>query len=285
MRSATLKELGFNRTYWAMVAFFAAISLSSAFGWSHAKSEQTFFGGVAAFFLTISALAAIWPVWRVHERQGVRFARVYSIKQHVDGILIPVSRAKRIILLVGAVTLATGSGFMLSNTTDADRGKMGLAVVFYTGFAVVWAYVAFRRTYGIILTTEGVVWHKILQPPAFLPWDAVAKASPFLKREKYTTALCLGIAVTNVELIETSAKNRSEREGALKTSGWHVEEDAEMLLAPVGIIATAIEFYKANPHLRHELNTGSAVNRFESFAEATVLGLKLGEELAAERSV
>ncbi|HMJ88331.1 MAG TPA: hypothetical protein VK530_00860 [Candidatus Acidoferrum sp.] len=269
MRNATFQEVGADRVYWIAEAIFAVMFGAMVFGWCIATKDRAGLAALASFFGVLVALGIAWPLWRVRERQGVRFTRIRSDQKQFDGVLVPASRAKRIVALIGAVVLAIGCAVLMPEG-GKDRVKLLIGLVFFSGFAVVWVWKAFGRTHGVLLTEHGILWHKILEPAAFIPWNSVRAASGFLKREKYTSSLYLGVRVENITAVETPASHSAERAKAGELCGWHFEEDAETLLAPVAVIAAAIEFYAAHSELRHELVHGGAVDRIESLPEASI---------------
>jgi hypothetical protein len=266
MRHATQKELGYTGIYRLVPVFFGTMFVLMLSGLPSATKDRDSLITLAIFFFVTTALTTLWPLWRVREAQGVRFARLRSGTRQFDGVLIPISRARRIIVLVGSSFLAVSCLFLAMQGNERGTAKLWLGAIFFSGFAAVWAGQAFARTQGILLCEGGILWHKILQPAVFVPWAEVLGAAAFRKRENESTAPCLGLVLRNVANVETKTSTRAEMEKAHATQGWHLQEDGEALLAPLEAVAAAIYFYRDHPPLRAELASGAAANRMEALA-------------------
>lgn len=266
MRRATRKELGYTGIYRLIPILFGTmfvLMMAGSFSAAPASMSSVL---LASVFFVMTALTALWPQWRVREAQGARFARVRSGKKQFDGVLIPISRARRIIILVGAIFLGVSCLCLASSESDRGTAQLWLGAIFFSGFALVWAVQAFARPQGVLLCAGGILWHKILQPAVFIPWAEVLGAAAFQKRENYISSLCLGLVIRNVANVETKSSTRADIEKAHATHGWHLQEDGETLLAPLEAVAAVIYFYRDHPSLRPELASGAAVDRMEALA-------------------
>jgi hypothetical protein len=277
MRRATQKELGYTGIYRLVPILFGTMFVLVVAGLFSATKERASLMALAAFFIVLTLLTTLWPLWRVREAQGVRFARVRSGNRQFDGVLVPISRARRIIVLVGSIFLGTSCLCMALSGEEQGTAKLWLGAIFFSSFAVVWVGQAFGRTQGVLLSEGGILWHKILQPAVFVPWAEVLGAAAFRKREHHTSGSCLGLVIRNVANVETKTSTRAEMEKAHATQGWHLQEDGEALLAPLEAVAAAIYFYRDHPPLRAELASGVAVDRLEALARECETALPRAE--------
>ena len=133
MRRATQKELGYTGIYRLVPILFGTMFVLTMAGLFSATKERASLFSLAVFFFFMAALTTLWPLWRVRETQGVRLARVRSGNSQFDGVLVPVSRARRIIILVGAIFLGASCLIMAVGENDRGPAKLWLGAIFFSG--------------------------------------------------------------------------------------------------------------------------------------------------------
>jgi len=228
--------------------------------------------GFGVLFSAISLLSFFWPLLRVHERPDVRFVVLQFRDSRLEGVLIPASRVKPTILLLGSGVFGLAGLLALIFAQELEnRIKGGIAFAAYVVAAVLLLRGGVGRQPGILLTETGLFVRDAFD--AFqVPWDALINVEVYSHQEKYNTTQSLGFRFKRVELASVSKRIRNKWLKNAQYFGWHFYLHAETLLVPLEDVRNSIRTYLDNPPMRGELSSGTAVARIEaSFKHRPVL--------------
>jgi hypothetical protein len=229
-----------------------------------AARENTF----GAFLLLIGGTGLLWPIIRRLETQQLTFTHLKSRAARYTGLLVPASLAERI---VSGIFLCGLAFFTLKAALDAPDHLMkvklscggGLCPIIFLSLVIS----NLRNKPGILLTTEGVVWHEALTSPAYVPWQTIVHATTFNNVVGFTSTPCFGLIIKDVNVIEASAGRRQSCAAQFTQSGCHFVYVSENLRYPSEDLATIIKYYLDNPDRRPELSNGVALSRISEILQ------------------
>jgi hypothetical protein len=259
-----LRAIGVTWSYWLIPTLFGAAAVA-AFAAIHVEPESTLtLIGCGALFSVISLLSFLWPLIRVREHQNVRFAVLQFRDNRLEGVLIPASRVKPTILLLGSGVFGFAGLIALIFAQELEnRIKGGIAFTAYMVIALLMLRGGAGRQPGILLGESGLFIRDTFD--AFqVPWDALMNVEVYTHQEKYNTTQSLGFKLNHVELESVPKRIRNKLLQNAQRFGWHFYLHAETLLAPLEDIRDTIRIYLENPPMRGELSSGSAVARIEA---------------------
>jgi hypothetical protein len=259
-----LRAIGVTWSYWLIPTLFGAVAVA-AFAAIHVEPESTLtLMGCGALFSAISLLSFLWPLLRVRERQNVRFAVLQFRDNRLEGVLIPASRVKATILLLGSGVFGLAGLLALFFALELEnRVKGGIASTAYMVVVILMLRGGFGRQPGILLGETGLFIRDTFD--AFqVPWDALINVEVYTHQEKYNTAQSLGFKLNQVELAGVSKRIRNKWLQNAQCFGWHFYLHAETLLVPLEDTRDTIRIYLESPPMRGELSSGAAVARIEA---------------------
>ena len=219
-----------------------------------------------ALFCTISMLGFLWPILRIRETQGVSLTSVLLRHAKLTGILLPTSRVKPCIALVGASVFGV-FGILAAFFADSmeHRVKGGLAGVCYIGFIGFWFWGSLGKQKGIFLSQQGLLWQETFLAPCFIPWEQILAANRYAHPSKHSSTPSLGIRLQNIEALDVDGRTRKKLIENFNRYGWHLYYHAESLLISLEAAERSIGFYFWNPTARQELATDVAKIRIHDF--------------------
>lgn len=267
MRHATLKTLRIGWAYWLVPCGFGAagiVALAAVESEPGSRLELALFG---MFFLSVTALAVLWPWLRTRESYGTEFLSVPTSRVPFTGTFIRASKSKLIITAVGGSIF--GLFALLAAMFAGDAGhriKGGVAFLAYLFLGAGFLRANLARRPGILLTEQGVVWNDWMYGTGLICWDRIARAEVYEHKENGRAVPTFGMFVDDLSALQIPRGTRSKLETSLRRWGWHCYYHAESLLLPLEAVAAAVAFYRSHPEARVELVNGAAVDRIDAMA-------------------
>lgn len=266
MRRASFSEIGVRWYYWLIAV---AFGLAGVGGFAAVRVEpesRSTLITCGAFFCIVSVLSFLWPFLRIREQQGPRLVEVRLERMDLRGILMPVSRVKLYIGLIGASAFGT---FGLLATVFAEssehRVKGGIGAIFFFAFVFLCLKNGIRRKMGILLTPQGVVWQDMLVRPMLLPWEQVAAAAIYTHQDKYSAHPALGLRLRDMRALNLSGRLERKLTDHAARFGFHLGFNAESLLVPLETAMRSVWFYLKNHEKRSDLLSQTGLERICGF--------------------
>ncbi len=269
-RRATLKDIGIRWHYWLYCFVFAAFGTGSLFAIHIEPQSKSTFLVTAGFFFTISLLSLLWPILRTQEQQGAQYISAPSQRIPLRGTLFPVSKVKLLLGVIGSSICAVVALWcLLFDDNSEHRVKSGIAVIAFIWLLCLFLRSVIQRRPGILLSTDGVLWHDYMMDGCFVPWAEITKANSYIHRAKYNNAPSFGLKVNNLDTLNISSSCRKKMNENFRLHGWHLYYHAESLLLPLAAIELAVAFYWHHPEARWELGSGAEIERITKFEDVT----------------
>jgi hypothetical protein len=270
MRQASLSEIGVRWYYWLIAIAFGLAGIGGLAAVRIEPESRSTLIACGTFFCIMSVLSLLWPVMRIREQQGPRMVGTRLERMELRGILMPISRVKLYIGLIGAS--AFGSFGILATVfaeSAEDRLKGGMGAIFFFAFVFLCLKNGIRREMGILLTSQGVVWQDILMRPIFLPWEHITAAAIYAHKDKYHTHPSLGLRLKDMRLLALAGRMEKKLAGHAARFGFHLSVNAESLLVPLETATSGVWFYLKNCEKRSELLTEAGLERICGFDDSS----------------
>ncbi len=268
MKRPTFRDIGIRWWYWICAAGFGLVCAGSVYGSRIEPENERSILLCGAFFGVISLLAFLWPVFRIRERQGIEQFITPTRRVPCRGVLIPISRVKIVIGLLGGSICGIGA-LLCALFADEPKNRIEGALAFagYLGLLITFLWQASKRRPGILLTSQGIVWSDYLYSTRLVRWDEITACKTYLHQGEYNKSPSLGVQFYHLERLELSAGTKRKLTNNFRRWGWHCYFHAESLLVPISDVEQMINFYRHNADARSEFVNGSIRSRFASVVE------------------
>lgn len=268
MERLVKKGLGVTWPYWLFVAtFFSLFVLSLYVAATDETEDKRVLIAASVVFFAFGAGGLVWPFLRSREAASLQTEFVHAFDMHCEGVLFPASRAKEVLTLAGSFLLSAGTLAMvvLADTLE-HRVKGGVAFVFFACVFILSLKFCFAGRKGVLFVPSGIIWHEMMKPPCFMPWDSVARAALFLKPQKYVSkpALAFGIDVRELTSVTTPKWNCRLIARAKRHHGWHFHFLAETIIVALPMLAGAVQYYLLTPKARGEIGSATSIAKISA---------------------